>query len=246
MFLNSSALYAAPSYHGTARDATAAMILSAGLAGCLLTSCATSRRHADQSWDKPPTASEVSEWLEENGLTAASESEIAESKKRESNFVNGRAVDPSGRLRITFQCGSLVGSGNTNLSTTSLYILQDAKGRQLASGPACLTKGNSAIQRAWFSPDGKQAVVFEYVHECNGPPPLTILFQEDSENLGLWHARFPALPHFMNVPFQEGAHSECRGFLGDEFLIDATFDESVFKKKISELTARYPFPFSVG
>jgi hypothetical protein len=229
-----------------AGNATAAIILVSSLAACLLTSCATPARHTELSWDKPPTPSEVAKWREKNGLTVASESEIAEAKKRESSFVNGSAADPFGGLSITFQCGSRVGSRNTNLSTTSLYILRDANGRELASGPACMTKGDSAVQRAWFSPDGNQAIVFEYVRECNGPPPLTILFHEDSESPGLWHTRFLALPDFMNVPFDEGAHSECRGFLGDELLIDATTDGTISKKKISDLKERYPFPFTVG
>lgn len=189
---------------------------------------------------------EVAKWSEKNGLTVASKFEIAEAKKRESGFVNGRAESPFGGLRIRFQCGSRVGSGYSNLSTTSLYILQDANGREIASGPACLTKGGSAIQRAWFSPDGKQALVFEYVRECNGPPPLTILFHENSENPGLWHTKFLELPDFLNMPFDEGAHSECRGFLGDELLIDATTDGTVSKKKIIDLKERYPFPFTIG
>jgi hypothetical protein len=139
-----------------------------------------------------------------------------------------------------------VGGGHSNLSTTSLYILQDTKGRELASGPACLTKGGSALQQAWFSPDGKQAVVFEWVRECNGPPPFAILFHEDLENSGLWHTKFLAMPDFLNMPFDEGAHSECRGFLGDELLINATTSGTIFKKKISELKDGYPFPFTVG
>lgn len=236
----------APKCHAPRRDTNVPMILVTGLAACLLASCASTERKADKSWDKPPSPEETAKWREENGLTLASESEIAESKKREASFVNGRADDPFGKLKITFKSGSLVGSRYNNLSTTSLYILRDSKGRELASGPACLTTGSSAVQRAWFSPDGKQALVFEHVDECNGPPSLTILFREDPENLGLWHTKFLALPDYMNVPFQEGAHSECRGFLGDEILIDVTTDRVISKKKINELKERYPFPFTVG
>jgi hypothetical protein len=214
-----------------------------GLAVGVLTSCALPNQSMHQSMDRPPTAKEIAKWSEKNGLTAASETEIAESKKREARFVEGRAMDSNGRLKVTFRCGSRVGGGNSNLSTTSLYVLQDAKGRELASGPACLTKGGSAMQQAWFSPDGKQAVVFELLHECNGPPPFAILFYEDS---GFWYTKFLAMPDFLNMPFDEGNHSECRGFLGDELLIDATTSGTIFKKKISELKDGYPFPFTVG
>lgn len=84
------------------------------------------------------------------------------------------------------------------------------------------------------------------MHECNGPPPLVIWFYQDSENSGMWRTKFIAMPEILNAPFDEGAHSECRGFLGDELLIKATTDGTISKKKIGELKERYPFPFTVG
>jgi hypothetical protein len=196
--------------------------------------------------DRVPGAADIAAWHAKNGLGEATAAEVSEARKREVVFVNERAVAPQGGLRILFRAGEIVGGKYTNLSTTSAYVLQEAHGKALSSGPGYRTRGMTGDQKAWFAPDGKQVLVYEFVEECNGPPPLAILFYEDPENPGNWLNRFLELPECLNMPFIEGAHTECRGLLGDEVLIEGTSVGTVSKKKISGLKERYPFPFSVG
>ena len=218
--------------------------------GWALTSCGTSapKEVMPQSgaMDRAPEAADIAAWHEKNGLAAATAEEISEARKYEVAFANDRAAAPRGGLKILFRNGKIVGSANTNLSTTSAYVLKDAHGKELSSAPGCRTQGMSADQKAWFAPDGKQVLVYEYVDECNGPPPLAILFYEVPESPGTWRNRFPELPECLNMPFDEGAHTKCRGLLGDEVLIEGTCTGTVSKKKISALKERYPFPFTVG
>lgn len=247
MARNASEMIKKKTSSGSRIRANMVMRLSGGLLfACLIASCGTFKSPKQDLTDRPPTSKEVAEWRVKHGFALASEAEIAEAKKREADFVNGRAAAPDGKMKVSFRCGTRVGAGNSNLSTTSMYVLQDVRGRELASGPGYLTKGESATQRAWFSPDGKQAVVFEFVSDCNGPSPLVILFHEDYGNPDLWHTKFLEMSDFLNAPYDEGAHAECRGFLGDELLIKNTTDGTISKKKISELKERHPFPFSVG
>ena len=203
-------------------------------------------RTGEVSMDRMPDAAEIAAWHSKNGLVEATAAEISEARKYEVVFVNERAVAPLGGLRILFRAGEIVGGKRINLSTTSAYVLQNAHGNVLSSGPGCLTRGRSGDQKAWFAPDGKQVLVYEFVQECNGPPPLAMLFYEDPENPGNWLNRFLELPGCLNMPFDEGAHTECQGLLGDEVLIKGTSVGTVSKKKISTMNEHYPFPFSVG
>ena len=219
------------------------------IAGWALANCGTAPqadRQGEASTDRMPTAAEIAAWHENNGLVEATAAEISEASKHEVGFADDRAAASHGGLRIIFRAGKIVGSANINLSTTSAYVLQDKHGKELSSAPGCRVQGMSAQQKAWFAPDGKQVLVYEYVHECNGPPPLAILFYEDPENPGAWRSRFLDLPGCLNMPFDEGRHTKCRGLLGDEVLIEGTSLGTVSKKKISAMKERHPFPFSVG
>lgn len=219
------------------------------IAGCALANCGASPkagRAGEASLDRKPTEAEIAAWHGEHDLEEATAAEVSEAREHEVVFVKERAEAPKGGLEILFRAGRLVGGANTNLSTTSAYVLRNAQGNELNSAPGCLTKGMSADQKAWFAPDGKQVLVYEYVRECNGPPPLAILFYEDPENPGAWLNRFLDLPGCLNMPFDEGGHTKCRGLLGDELLIEGTSVGTVSKKRISAMKERYPFPFTVG
>ena len=223
----------------------AALVLFAG--------CAGPSEELQTSGFVRPNARAITKWRKTNGLEVASADEIVAAKRCAARFEGHHAVAVDGELRIVFHMGRLIGKGCVNLSTTSTYSLQDARGKELASGPSYIVAGlteeerNPADRGVWFASDGKRVVVYEYPKCCHGPGPLTIVFAEDEGNPGTWSVRFVSLPKCGFASDDEGAHAECLGLAGDELLIDAgTGDGIICKKKIREFQNQYPFPFTIG
>lgn len=222
-------------------------------AAVLFTNCATPRQAVEYRGNKPISPEELVKWCTKNGLAIASEKEVALAKQCEARFVGQQAVAVSGGLRIVFKLGKLVGSGYSNLSTTSTYSLLDGNHVKLAEGPSCIRsaqvdRGNEhSEQRVWFAPDGKMVVLYEYTNEGLGPEPLTLVFYEDKESPGLWRSKFLRLPFCDWGFWAEGAHTECQGFVGDELLFKGGENGGrILKKKVSEIEEHYPFPFTIG
>lgn len=221
--------------------------------GVVLNSCARPERLEIAPSDRPATPEAIAKWREERQITVASDDEVAAVKHCGKEFANHKASSPDGKLKVVFHRGKRIGD-IYHYSTTSTYTLVDANGKSLAEAPSCVTgyhgdNGNdsAADQAAWFAPDGKHVVVYEYTNEGLGPPPSTIVLHEDEDNLGAWKFKFLELPLFTGGIHDEGAHSKCLGILGDELLFDAnTQDGKVSKKKIREFKETYPFPFTVG
>ncbi len=222
------------------------------MAAILLAGCATSQHQVTHQGDHPASAEEIAKWRDKNGLDVATKEDIESADRCEARFIGQRAKAANGGLQILFNPGKLVGSGCSNLSTTSTYSLLDGKNRKLASGPSCIASGYAdggqerGEQRAWFAPDGKVAVLHEYT-KIFGTEPLTIVFYKDEDNQDIWRSKFLRLPVCGLGIYDEGAHAECRGLAGDELLFDAdTQDGKVSKKKIKDLEEHYPFPFTIG
>lgn len=163
------------------------------------------------------------------------------------------AISADGKLKVVFHRGKRVGD-IFHYSTTSTYTLVDAGGKSLAEAPSRVTdhqgdNGNDFAddQTAWFAPDGRQVLVYEYLMTGLGPPPSTILFYQDEDSPRSWKFKFLELPLFTGGIHDEGARSKCMGILGDELLFDAnTQDGKVSKMKSREFKETYPFPFTFG
>lgn len=205
---------------------------------------------AQVQMDRPATAAEISQWRKESGFSVADETEVREAARLQRGFVRNRAVSPDQSLSVRFRMGEMIGDPLQGASTTSTYQLSDASGRVLITAPSRMARSESAgsggnSQLAWFSPDGSTVLVYEFISECNGPPPLSILFFKDPGKNHAWSVRFPDLGDTLNRPFDEGDHPECRGLLGREILIRNTHD-GISKIRIDRLKERHPFPFTVG
>ncbi len=96
------------------------------LAAALLGGCAPPRQSVELQGDMPASPDEIAKWRDKNGLAIASEEEVALAKQCEARLVGQQAVAANGGLKIAFKLGSMVGSGYSNLSTTSTYLLIDA------------------------------------------------------------------------------------------------------------------------
>lgn len=218
----------------------------------VMSSCAGLDRTAARSPDRPATPVEIAKWREQQQISVASDDEIAAANRCRREFNRDKANSPDQKLKVVFHPGKRVGELD-RLSTTSTYTLYDAKGKFLAEAPSCVAGpvGDESVidaeQAAWFAPDGKRVVVYEYAKYGLGPPPLTIVFSEDPENPGSWKTKFLELPLFTGGIIGEGDRATCRGILGDELLFDAaTHDDKVSKKRISEFKETHPFPFTIG
>jgi hypothetical protein len=200
--------------------------------------------------DRPATVAEISTWRKEHGFVAANETEIEQAQQLEKHFTKHRATSSDRKWSVVFQAGEQVGNMYHGISTTSTYKLIDSSSHVLVSAPSRISRGAPGApikdtQRAWFSPDGSKALVYEYIRDCNGPPPLAILFFKDPNLGGEWSVSFPDLGDTLNRPYNEGDHAECRGLLGEEILIRNT-REGISKIRIDDLKDRHPFPFSFG
>lgn len=217
----------------------------------LCTSCGVTDPGWTQHSNPSPTAKEIARWRSERGFNEASAEEMAEASRSERRFVKNRASSPDGRLRVVLLPGNRIGDFRHGVSTTSVYQLTDAGGRVLMSAPARVVKkaaGEENIEDtlvAWFSPDGAKVLIYEHLHECNGPPPLAILFYKNADEPEGWSVRFPDISDILNEPYDEGAHAQCRGLLGEEILIRNTC-EGVSKIRLDRLKDRHPFPFTIG
>jgi hypothetical protein len=214
-------------------------------------SCVNDSPHRAIIENPAATPEEIAAWRKKHGFVAASEVEIAQSKRMETPFKNNRAMSPGGKLRVVFRAGELVGNPVLGAaSTTSVYQLVDGSGRVLFSAPSRITKRTPSeeiedIQLAWFSEDGAKVLIYEYLRCGNGPEPHVVLFYKDPEVQNEWRVRYPDLGDTLNMPYWEGDHAECRGLLGDEILIRNTCS-GVSKIHLQSLKDNYPFPFSVG
>lgn len=208
--------------------------------------CANSKRSETRGF-KSLSPGQLEKWLKKNELTLASAEERAIGETCGARFRKQVATSSDGGLQVAFRAGVMVGDNTSDggLSTTSSYLLRDAKGRELARAPSRSITQADLDGGVWFSPQGDTVVVYEYGGENQGP--LLIVFRHGLENDGGWKVRFFSLPSCEIVWNYEGEHPICHGLIDDMILVDpAIGDGRVYKKSIEKLETTYPFPFTQG